>query len=64
MRGVHLGRPDSLALKPGDEALSPLLYTGYVNGSRVVQVQRLPFLPRKLSVYSHSIRCVSLVCLF
>lgn len=48
MHGVHLWWPGRFALKLGDEALGPLLYTRYVNGSWVCQVQRLPLLPRKL----------------
>lgn len=48
MHGDHLWWPFRFALKPGDQALSPLLYTRYVNGSWVCHVQRDPLLPKKL----------------
>lgn len=50
MRGDHLWWPFGFALKPGDEALGPLLYARYVYGSRVCQVQWDPLLP--MNVFS------------
>lgn len=47
MHGVHLWGSVRFALKLRDKALSPLLYTRYVNRSWVSQVQQAPLLPRK-----------------
>lgn len=44
MHGDHLGGPVRFALKPGDQALGPLPYAGYVNGLWVAQAQRRPLL--------------------
>lgn len=44
MHDDHLWWCVGFALKPGDQALSPLPYARYVNGLWVDQVQRHPFL--------------------
>lgn len=44
MHEDHLWWLVGFALKPGDEALGPLLYAGYVNRFQVTQVQRHPLL--------------------
>lgn len=44
MHEDHLWWSVAFALEPGDEALGPLPYAGYVNGFRVTQVQWHPLL--------------------